>query len=355
MSIVIKICNCDGTGTVRRREFNASNATLAQVQELANLKSNKRLTWRDEDNDVIAVETQFDLQEAIAYATTQQSSLRLIVDNTGTSTETEPTAEPTPVQATSTRTPLPDMQSLVGSGYKKLISTAKIAQSTLASSKTVQGIQEDGCSIRGFLEAHVERSHFPRCARLAVGAIARGVLVWGLIFGASFCLLLKILIGTLLMPRNILTDRAREQIRILFGLLAFRTVMGFLFGLTCCLTPVLLACGLGACIFTKHNRCKRFNRIIRKGKLYMNRQRTNGRCTPNDRFFPSASPSNDQFFPSAPPSNDRFSPSVRPATQKEREDMLTLGGIFPGMNIAKLTHAYMRHKDVQKTVLELSE
>jgi len=343
MSIVIKICNCDGTGTARRREFNASNVTLAQVQELANLQNNKRLTWRDEDNDVIAVETQFDLQEAISYATTQQSSLRLIVDNTGTSAETEPTAEPTPVQATSTRTPIPDMQAVIGSGCKKLISTVKIAQSAIASSKTFQGIQEDACSIRGFLEAHVERSHFPRFARLAVGAVARGVLVWGLIFGASFWLLLKILIGTLLMPRNILTDRAREQIRILFGLLAFRTVMGFLFGLTCCLTPVLLVCGLGACIFTKRNRCKIFNRIIRKGK-YMNRQRTNGQCTPNDRFFPSA-----------PPSNDRFSPSVWTPTQKEREDMLTLTGIFPGLNIAKLAHVYMRHKDVQKTVLELSE
>jgi len=343
MSIVIKICNCDGTGTVRRREFNPSNVTLAQVQELANLQNNKRLTWRDEDNDVIAVENQFDLQEAIVYATTQQSSLRLIVDNTGTSAETEPTAEPTPVQATSTRTPLPDMHSVIGSGYNKLISTAKIAQSTLASSKTYQGIQEDACSIRGFLEAHVERSYFPRFARLAVGAVARGVLLWGLIFGASFWLLLKIVIGTLLMPRNILTDRAREQSRILFGLLALRTVMGFLVGLTCCLTPVLLACGVGACIFTKRNRCKNFNRIIRKG-IYMNRQRTNGQCTPND-----------QFFPSAPPSNDQCSPSVRTPTQKEREDMLTLTGIFPGLDIAKLAHVYMRHKDVQKTVLELSE
>merc|ERR1711959_284985 len=87
---------------------------------------------------------------------------------------------------------------------------------------------------------------------------------------------------------------------------------------------------------TKRNRCKIFNRIIRKGK-YMNRQRTNGQCTPNDRFSPSA-----------PPRNDGFSQSVWTPTQKEREDMLTLTGIFPGMNIAKLAHAYMRHKDVQK-------
>merc|ERR1711959_129026 len=120
---------------------------------------------------------------------------------------------------------------------------------------------------------------------------------------------------------------------ILFGLLALRTVMGLLFGLTCFLTPVLLACGLGACIFTKRNRCKNFNRIHRKGK-YMNRRRTNRQRTPNDRFSPSAPPS---------------------TSQKEREDMLTLIGIFPALNIAELRQAYMRHKDVQHTVLELSE
>jgi len=338
MSIIIKICNCDGTGTVRRREFNASNVTLAQVQELANLQNNKRLTWRDEDNDVIAVETQFDLQEAISYATTQQSSLRLIVDNTGTSAETEPTTEPTeptteptPVQATSTRSPLPDMQAAIGSGCKNLISTIKIAQSALASSKTFQGIQEDACSIRGFLEARVERNHFPRFARLAVGAVVRGVLVWGIFFGPSFWLLLNILIGALLMPRNVLTGRAREQIRILFGLLALRTV-GFLFGIICIL--VLLACGAGESMYAyKRNICKNFNRFHRKGK-YMHRRRTNRQRTPNDRFSPSAPPS---------------------TSQKEHEDMLTLRGIFPALNIAELRQAYMRHKDVQQTVLELSE
>ena len=134
------------------------------------------------------------------------------------------------------------------------------------------------------------------------------------------------------MPRNVLTGRAREQIRILFGLLAVRTVTGCLFGLTCCLTPVLLTC-LGAYMFIKRNGCKNFSRIHRKGK-YMNRRRTNRQRTPNDRFSPSAPPS---------------------TSQKEREDMLTLRGIFPALNIAELRQAYMRHKDVQQTVLELSE
>lgn len=271
------------------------------------------------------VETQFDLQEAISYAITQKSSLRLIVDNTGTSAETKPTAEPTPVQATSTRTPLPDMQSVVGRGCEKLISTAKIAQSALASSKTLQAIQEDACSIRGFIEARVERN---RSIKFLVGIVARGVLLWGVFFGPSFWLLLNILIGTLLTPRNALTDRAREQIRILFGLLALRTVMGFLFGLTCCLTPVLLACGLGAYIFTKRNRCD-FNRIFtkrhRKGRHLKHRQRT---------------------------SNDRCSSST---SQQEHKDIQTLLGIFPAMTIGELKQAYMRHKDVQNTVLELSE
>merc|ERR1712037_906224 len=111
------------------------------------------------------------------------------------------------------------------------------------------------------------------------------------------------------------------------GLLAVRTVTGCLFGLTCCLTPVLLTC-LGAYMFIKRNGCKNFNRIHRKGK-YRNRQRS----------------TNDRFSPSAPPST----------SQKEHEDMLTLRGIFPALNIAELRQAYMRHKDVQHTVLELSE
>jgi len=133
------------------------------------------------------------------------------------------------------------------------------------------------------------------------------------------------------MPRNVLTGRAREQIRILFGLLALRTV-GFLFGIICIL--VLLACGAGESLCAyKRNICKNFNRIHRKGK-YMNRRRTNRHRTPNDRFSPSAPPS---------------------TSQKEREDMLTLRGIFPALNIAELRQAYMRHKDVQQTVLELSE
>jgi len=331
MSIVIKICTCDGTGIVRRRVFNASNVTLAQVQEFANVQNNKKFTWRDEDNDVIMLENQFDLQEAIAYAVEQKSSLRLIVDNnTGASAEPEePNIESTPVRATSTTTShatLSDMQSFVAklstnfsSSYK---SCDKFTKSALASSKTFQAIQEDIRSSRGFLEAYVQHN---RPIKMVMGVITRGALLWGILFGPSFWLLLSIVIAALLMPRNALTDGARAQTRILFGLFVFRTVSKLLFGLTCCVTPLLLFCGLGACILS---RCKwkrrEFNRILRKGRHRRNRrQRT---------------------------SNDRSSTS-----QQEHADIETLRRIFPALNIEELKQAYMRHKDIQQTVLELSE
>lgn len=332
MSIVVKICNCDGKGTVRRRQFNASNVTLAQVQELANLQNNKKLTWRDEDDDVIAVETESDLQDAISYAVTQKSSLRLMVDNTGTSAGTEPTTESAPVQATSTRTKMKlcsfdlsdKLRSAGQRGYETLVSAAKIAQSTLASSKVVQAIQEDACSIRGFLESRVERNRTP--IQLAMGVVSRGVLLWGIFFGLSFWMLLTILIGALLTPRNALRDRAHAQVRILFGFLALRIAMGFLHRLIFCFIPILLICFVGVLFVHPIRLC--FQHMVRRRAK--RRRKTKRR-------------------PSHP--HQHFSSTF----QQQHKDIEALRRIFPAMDIRELQQAYARYNDVETTVLELAK
>jgi len=344
--IIIKIFGCDGTGTVRRRKFNTSSVTLAQVQEIANLQSNAELTWKDEEGDTILVETQSDLQEAIACAATQKSSLRLFVDNASstptassgpTHEQQTPAQHPTHEQQTPAQTPTHEQQTpaqrpvdvelLLKNGRDRLLATINRARSALDTSATLQAVKEDACSIRAVFEARVERNLGTVPILPTMSFVIHAVLLWALV-SPTFWLLFEIVIGAILMPRNALSNKTSRHVRFLLPLLGLRVVMKLFFGFTCCvlhmLPPLmfffLLTCALRSC-GRASRRSQRCGVQERRHGHQVRYRRGNGRNGPR--------------------------------ASQEQEDIVLLCNIFPKIHIERVRQEYMRHRDVQRTVVEL--
>ena len=343
MSITIKIISCDGTGSVRRRNFDTTSVTLAQVQEFANLQNNAKLTWKDEDNDIITIATQTDLQEAVTSAVTQKSSLRLYVDHTrspSAPTESEPTESEPAREQRSDDINKKWMKSTLHCARQQLFSAVNRAQSACSSSGTLQALKEDARSIRAVFEARVERNLSNAPILNIASFFVHAVLFWTL-FWPSCCLLFKIAIAAVLMPRNALGRKDHKHVRILFALIgvrvALKLIMGFtsfmlppflFFGMTCCLVPKLL---LGAAFF----RC-----LCKKGASRRGRR---GRHGGREHHRNRRTESQEQDLAS----------QEQNLTSKQCEDILTISRIFPTANFDHLRQTYMLHKDIQATILDI--
>jgi len=334
MSITIKIFSCDGTGSVRRRKFDTTSLTLTQVQEVANLPNNAKLTWKDEDGDVITICTQADLQEAVASAVTQKSSLRLYVDHS--KLPRAPT-ESEPARAQESRDIKKSMKSISQFAREKMFSTLNSVRSACESSNVFQALQEDSRSVRAIFEARVERNLSDAPIQKIASYGVYTVLLWTL-FCPSFFLLFKIAIAAALMPRNALSEKDHKRIRLLLALIGVRValmlIMGFtafvlpsclLFGVACCFMPKFL---LGLAIF----RC-----LCKKGSCRGDRRRFRKRHS-NRR-----TECRDQYLAS----------QQQVLTSRQREDIITISKIFPTMHYEHLRNTYMAHKDVQATVLNI--
>ena len=343
MSIVIKIVSCDGNASMRRRKFDTCNVTLAQVQEIANLQSNARLTWRDEDNDIILIETQSDLQEAIANAVAQSSSLRLFVENTRSSAQpaaqspAQPAFQPTSDQPNPVQTPA--RKTFVQSLMIQFMLAIDCVRSTFAASPVVQAIKEDGCSIRAIFESRVERnlSVIQPIMSCVTQAVLLRTLVW-----PNFCLLFKVIIAAMLMPRNALSGKSRVRAGILMSLIGLRVGMSFLCTMlhtTCCvMIPLIFLLILVGCwrSYRSHRQC-----------AYRVKRRCHRRRPHPCRPHPCRPvPSTYQSHPCRPVSSTYQS--------QEQEHMGTLRNIFPNISDAILRQVYREHKDIQKTIMELA-
>ena len=342
MSITIKIISCDGTGSVRRRNFDTTSVTLAQVQEFANLQNNAKLTWKDEDNDIITIATQTDLQEAVTSAVTQKSSLRLYVDHTrspSAPTESEPTESEPAREQRSDDINKKWMKSTLHCARQQLFSAVNRAQSACSSSGTLQALKEDARSIRAVFEARVERN-LSNAPILNITSFFIHAVLFYTLFWPSCCLLFKIAIAAVLMPRNALGRKDHKHVRILFALIgvrvALKLIMGFtsfmlppflFFGMTCCLVPKLL---LGAAFF----RC-----LCKKGPAAVAVL-----ATATENIIATAEPSRRSKILHQMEQN---------LTSKQCEDILTISRIFPTANFDHLRQTYMLHKDIQATILDI--
>lgn len=335
-SIIIKISLLNGT--VRRRKFDTASVTLTQLQDIANLQdANAKLTWKDEENDVITIEIEADLQEAIRNAQAQQQSLRLIVVVESGSSE--------PVNATTAAAAVvaaPIMKSLLDWGRQRVLAAVHAAQAATVRSTTFQALLEDSHSIRAIFHARVERN---RSIIRTVGFVTRAVLLWAL-FWPTFSILATILLGLLLLPRNTLNQRARKQTHVLLGLITIRVVLRLLGAICACVLPValgLIGSGVLISMYKMHKRKQRQRRERR------NRRNHNGRQHVSRQQRRQLNRELHNF-------NNRSVSGVSPEQMQapDTQALDTLRNIFPTIDIQQLRQTYMRHGDVNRTVLELT-
>ena len=327
MSITIKIFGCDGTDSVRRRKFDTTSVTLTQVQELANLPSHAKLTWKDEDGDVITIVTHADLKEAVSSAVTQNSPLRLYVDHSKLP-QAQTKAEPTCGQRS--RDIHQRIESVSQGARHKMFSAFSLVRSACESSRVFRALKEDSRSVRAVLEARVERNLSDAPIQAIASYFIYAVLLWAL-FCPSFFLLFKIAIAAVFVPRNALSEKAHKRIRLLIALIAVRLALKLIyyvlpsclfFGMAFCFVPKFL---LGLTIF---------GWLCKKGRNHRScsAHHSNRRAEHRDQFRAS---------------------QQQNLTSWQREDVVTISKIFPALNYEHLRKTYMIHKDVQATVLAL--
>jgi len=233
-------------------------------------------------------------------------------------TPTPTREQPTPEQQTPEQPPL-DLpgyaESLLASGRRRLLSAINRARSAFDTSSTLQAIKEDSSSIRAVFEARVERNLGAIPIRPITSFVVHAILVWALV-SPTFWLLSQIVMGAILMPRNALSPKTSQHILLFLPLLSIRVAMWMFFGfttlVTCCLLPKIMFAVFLVCCAKKCSKRRR----------HLNRRN----------------------MPRAPREG---------GVAQEQADIDLLRKIFPSAHIDHLTQEYLRHRDVQKTVLEL--
>jgi len=334
MSISIKIFGCDGTDSVRRRKFDMTSLTLTQVEEVANLPNNARLTWKDEDGDIVTIFTQAELQEAVASAVAQKSSLRLYVDHS--KLPRAPTeSEPAPAQES--RDIKKSMKSISQCARENFFSTLNSVRSACESSNVFQALKEDSRSVRAIFEARVERNLSDAPIQKIASCFVHAVLLWAL-FCPSFFLLLKIAIAAAFMPRNALSKKDHKRIRLLLGVIGVRVAVMLIMGFTAFVLPPCLFFGVAFCFMPKFLLgLAIFRCLCKKGSCWDDRHRF------RERHSNHRTECRDQYLAS----------KQQNLTSRQREDIATITKIFPTMHFEHLRKTYMVHKDVQATVLDI--
>jgi len=351
-SIVIKIVNT--AGSVRRRHVNTSSLTLEQVHQLGNMQNGAKLTWRDEENDLIEIETEADLQEAIQCAVSQQSALRLFVANVqqpapGTPPFNLPSPVHVPVHAHAPPTAVQNpqvppvdirrnIQTFIGYVRQNFISASQSAigrvWSEFDQSAILQGIREDSRSIRSVFESRVEQNRSAiSIASFAIRAALVVALCW-----PSFWWLCMIAVGLFIFPRNILTRRSERHCCILLGLISIRVVIKLLYALSCLVFPTLFFLAvLGAIAFIVHQ--QRRATAWTRSRAHM---RTHQRDAQRNSHRQSHSGGHQEQ-----------EPTDHGLTDAQQTDLNTLSSILPNVSKHVLRQTYLRYKDVNRTITEL--
>lgn len=307
--IVVKVSLPNGV--MRRRRVDAANVTLAQIREIANQDDGK-LTWQDEDNDTIVIETESDLQESLRNAQEKNLPLRLSVQAAQAS-QSERMESPAPVPGA--------WLALLHWGRQRIIVATQSVRSKLSKSPALKALIDDSGAIKSVFHARVERN--PSAVPI-LSFCSRLFLLWTLLC-PSWLALTIVGFGVLLLPKNAVSHYSMKHIYLLLGLISLRVVFSCIMRVLCGVFACVLPAALGLVMLGFLGAvCKKMKK--RRLQRRQNLRQSKRRCAQR----------------------------MSRGREKEAKAIRILREMFPTTDVQQLLRVYHRRGDVAQTAMELS-